>query len=160
MQNTLRAFASEYLAKKMRRLPARVAFLFAVAATATLLVTAVHATGNISKGDLAGPWIATLVGNTGCGLGTMRVNFTLNGAGTGTATITTHAQCGDSVTSGQTFTVNTLSANGSGTAGLTCGTGCGWTFDIQVSPERSTFNLVDVSAANPNNYLAGMAVHQ
>jgi len=160
MKRKLRTFASEYLAKKTRQ-PARFVFLFAVAvAAATLLVPASHATGNINKGDLTGPWMATLVGNTGCGLGTLQANFTLNNAGTGTATIITHAQCGDSVTTGQTFTVITLSPNGSGTAGLTCGTGCGWTFNIQVSPERSTFNLVDVAVANPNNYLAGMAVHQ
>jgi hypothetical protein len=61
---------------------------------------------------------------------------------------------------GQTFTVLTISANGSGTANLSCGTGCGWNFNIQVSPDRSTFSLVDVSAANPSNYLSGMAVHQ
>jgi hypothetical protein len=104
--------------------------------------------------------VVSLVGNTGCGLSAMQATFNLNSSGIGTATITGHGQCGDSVTTGQTFAVNTLSSNGSGTAGLTCGTGCGWTFNIQVAPDRSTFSLVDVSSANPNNYLAGVAIHQ
>jgi len=156
MQNKVRAFAREH-----RRQLARVVFLFVlcVAAVASL-VTASHATGHIGKADLAGPWMVTLTGNTGCGLAAMQANFTLNTTGSGTATIITHAQCGDSTITGQTFAVNTLNSNGSGSAGLTCGTGCGWTFNIQVSPDRSTFNLVDVSSANPNNYLAGVAVHQ
>lgn len=55
---------------------------------------------------------------------------------------------------------STLAANGSGTAGLTLGVGCGWNFNIQVSPDRSTFNLVDVSSANPGNFIAGKAVHR
>jgi hypothetical protein len=161
MQRNLRAFASEYLTKKARQ-PGRVLFLFAVAvAAATLLVTSSHATGNVGRGDLAGPWMVTLVGTTGCGQAAMQANFTLNGsATTNNATLVTHGGCGDSTVTGQTFTVNTLNANGSGTAGLSCGTGCGWTFNIQVSADRSTFNLVDVSTANPNNYIAGTAVHQ
>lgn len=163
MQNKVAAFAPEHSLKQRvyRIQPARGVFLFVLAiAAVTLLATSSFATGNISKGDLTGPWVVSLVGNTGCGLGTMQANFALNGSGTGTATITTHAQCGDSVTTGQTFTVITLGANGAGTAGLTCGSGCGWTFNIQVAPDRSTFSLVDVSTANPLNYLAGMAVHQ
>jgi hypothetical protein len=102
----------------------------------------------------------TLTDNTGCGLGSMQANFTLNSTGTDTATVTTHAQCGDSALTGQTFTVLTMTANGSGTANLSCGVGCGWDFNIQVAPDRSTFSLVDVSASNPGNYLAGVAVHQ
>jgi hypothetical protein len=63
------------------------------------------------------------------------------------------------VLTGQAFTISTISANGSGTANLACGVGCGWNLNIQV-PDRSTFSVVDVSAANPSNYLAGVAVHQ
>lgn len=144
-----------------RRQPARFVLLFVltIAAVASL-VTAGHATGNVNKGDLAGAWVVSLTGNTGCGLGTIQANFVLSGTGTGTATVTTHAQCSDSVLTGQTFTVLTISPNGSGTANLSCGTGCGWDFNIQVAPDRSTFSLVDVSATNPGNYLAGVAVHQ
>jgi hypothetical protein len=104
--------------------------------------------------------VVSLVGNTGCGLSTMQATFNLTIVAESARPLLRHGQCSDSVTTGQTFAVNTLSSNGSGTAGLTCGTGCGWTFNIQVAPDRSTFSLVDVSSANPNNYLAGVAIHQ
>lgn len=148
------------LASNLSAKAARLVFLsvLAIAAVAAL-VTAGHATGSIGKADLNGPWSVSLNGNTGCGLVAMQATFNLNG-GTGTATVTTHGQCGDTVLTGQTFTVLTIAANGSGTANLSCGTGCGWDFNIQVSSDRSTFSLVDVSAANPNNYLSGVAVHQ
>jgi hypothetical protein len=117
--------------------------------------------GTISKSDLAGPWQMTLTGNTGCGLTSMLVNVSLNNLGTGTnAVIKMHGQCGDSVLSGETFTVLTMAANGSGTANLSCGANCGWNLSIQVSPDRSTFNIVDVDPVNPNNFIGGMAVHQ
>ena len=103
----------------------------------------------------------TLYGQGGCGVATTLVTFTLNSSGVANnATETSHsAGCGDTVSSGNTFTVQSMNANGSGTAGLSCGTGCGFTFNIQVSPDRSTFNLVDVSAANPLNFLAGVAIN-
>jgi len=122
--------------------------------------------GTITKADLSGAWQMTLLGNTGCGLNSLLVTFTLNGTGSATnATITSHvtqgSPCTDgSVSTGNTFTVNTLNANGTGTAGLTCGPSCGWTFNIQVAPDRSVFNAVDVSTSNPNNLLQGVAVHQ
>lgn len=117
--------------------------------------------GTITKADLSGPWQITLTGNTGCGLVSMLVKVTLNGSGTGTnAAITTHGQCGDSSVTGQTFQILTMTGNGSGTANLSCGIGCGWNFIIQVSPDRSIFNLVDVDPLNPNNFIGGMAVHQ
>jgi hypothetical protein len=56
--------------------------------------------------------------------------------------------------------VQSLNTNGSGTANLTCGSSCGWNLNIQVSPDRSTFNLIDVSAANPGNFIEGVAIHQ
>jgi hypothetical protein len=116
--------------------------------------------GNISKGDLAGSWQVTLYGQGGCGVGTSLVTFTLNGTGVATnATNKSHSVgCGDVTTTGNTFTITSLSSTGSGTAGLTCGTGCGFTFSIQVSPDRSSFNLVDIT--DPNNFVEGSAVHQ
>jgi hypothetical protein len=116
----------------------------------------------ITRAQLAGPWAATIVGNTGCGLTSMYVTFTLNSAGhgNGTATIVSHSQCGDSTTSGLSFNVNSLNANGSGTGGLTCGAGCGWVLAIQVSKSAQVFNLVDVEPTNPHNYIAGTAIHQ
>lgn len=118
--------------------------------------------GNVSKSDLAGNWQMTVIGETGCGFGTTLYTFTLNasGASSNVSAVSHTAGCGNETSSGNTFTINTLNANGSGTAGLSCGVGCGWNLNIQVAPDRSTFNLVDVSSANPNNFIEGEAVHQ
>jgi hypothetical protein len=120
------------------------------------------ATGNIVKADLAGAWQMTIIGQTGCGLGTTLYTFTLNGSGSSSNVTGTYhtAGCGDGTSSGNTFTIQSLNANGSGTANLTCGSGCGWNLNIQVSPDRSKFNVIDVSASNPGNYIEGVAIHQ
>jgi len=131
-----------------------------------VVITAVEAskasTGIVSKSDLAGSWQMTIVGQTGCGFGTQVYNFSLNASGSSSSvTGTSHTSgCGDTSISGDTFTIQSLSSNGSGTANLTCGSGCGWNLNIQVSPERSSFNVVDVSSANPGNFIEGTAVHQ
>ena len=132
-----------------------------VLASAAVVTPSEASIGKVSKGDLSGAWQMTLVGNTGCGLTAYLVNFTLDGNGLATdATITTHAQCGDNVLSGQTFQVQSMSSNGSGSANLSCGPSCGFQLRIQVSPDRGMFNVVDVAPENPGNYLAGTAVHQ
>jgi hypothetical protein len=124
-----------------------------------------HVDGPIGIRDLAGPWQAALLwSNSGCGPASGLVNFTLDSTGnTNSATLVGHAGagpgCGDSTTT-QTFTIHTLNPNGSGTAGLTCGVGCGWEFTIQVDRQRSMFNLVDVDPANPGNFVAGTAIRQ
>lgn len=116
--------------------------------------------GTIGKADLSGNWQVTLYGQGGCGVGTTQVNFNLNGSGvSNAATSKSHTVgCGDSTTTGNTFTITSMTNNGSGTASLTCGAGCGFTFSIQVSPDRSTFNLVDIT--DPGNFLEGIAIHQ
>jgi hypothetical protein len=121
-----------------------------------------NATGLITKADLEGPWQATLLlANGGCGPMSILVNFTLNSSGSSTnATLVSHSGCGTSTTTGQTFTISSLGQNGSGSANLSCGAGCGWNLRIQVSPDRSIFNLVDVDANNPGNYVQGVAIHQ
>ena len=141
--------------------PARLVLLAVLGLVTLLLVPKLSkATGAIGKEDLAGPWQIALGGNTGCGVVSMLFNGTLNSAGTGSGTLVSHGACGDS-SSGQTFTIISLSPNGSGKAGLTCGPGCGWTLTIQVSPDRSTFNLVDVNPPDgTGGILVGMAVHQ
>lgn len=128
----------------------------------TAVVASKASIGNVSKSDLAGAWQMTIVGQTGCGFGTQVYNFTLNASGSSSSvTGTSHTSgCGDSSISGDTFTIQSLNSNGSGTANLTCGTGCGWNLNIQVAPERSSFNVVDVSSANPGNFIEGTAVHQ
>jgi hypothetical protein len=144
------------------RKPARLVFLSVLSlATIVSIVTLSRASiGTISKADLSGSWQAALVGSSGCGTGSLLVSFTLNASGMGTATITGHSTgCGNSTTSGLPIVIQTLNSNGSGFAALGCGAGCGWGFKIQVSPDRSTFNMVDVTDPIPN-FWAGTAVHQ
>ena len=117
--------------------------------------------GNVSKADLAGNWqVSLLSSGGGCGGGTTQVNFTLNATGVATnATEVSHsAGCGNTTSTGNTFTINSVNASGAGTAGLSCGSGCGFTFAIQVAPDRGSFNLVDVT--DPGQFIAGVAIHQ
>jgi hypothetical protein len=137
--------------------------LFAVLSLVTVALLSLPGSasiGDIVTSDLAGSWMIVLHGTTGCGLVDIEADVTINSSGAGTGTLTTHGACGDSSLSGQTFTINSLKTDGSGTAGLSCGTACGWTFDIQVSPDRTKFNLVDVYTKNPGNFVEGVAVLQ
>jgi hypothetical protein len=124
-------------------------FMLAVAMPAS-------ATGNIIKSDLMGRWRIALSGVTGCGNSSMYVIADIGSGGSGTALLETHGQCGDSTLKQQTFTVKSLSTKGAGTATLSCGSGCGWTFDIQVAPDRSKFTLVDIT--DGGNYLEGVGI--
>jgi hypothetical protein len=120
----------------------------ALLAVAGITLTAIPsaAAGGITLSELAGNWQITLYGNTGCGAGS--------------ATTTYHSGCGDNTASGLPFTIESLASNGSGTANLSCGSGCGWNFNIQVNSQKDVFNLVDVSPANPGNYVQGTAIKQ
>lgn len=118
-----------------------------------------EATGNIVKSDLKGTWRITLRGRTSCGFASMLATVTLGVNGSGQATLQIHSDgpCGDQTLPTETFTVNTLTTKGAGTATLTCGSGCGaWTFDIQVAPDRSKFNLTIVATAGA--FLEGLAI--
>ena len=115
------------------------------------------AKSGITVSQLAGPWQVAVVGNTGCGISSLLFTGALNAQGKATGTLTFNSGCGLSTTT-ETFAINSLRRNGSGTAGLTCGSGCGWTFNIQVNPAKLVINLVDVT--DPNNWLAGPAVKQ
>jgi hypothetical protein len=139
---------------------ARLVALSVLAFTSIVSLTGTSAAsiGNITKADLAGKWNIALRGTTGCGPATMKIGVTLNTSGVGTGTLVTHGQCGDSSLAGQTFTISTMTSSGAGTAGLSCGIGCGWGFNIQVSPDRSKINLVDVLPANPLNFVEGIAI--
>jgi hypothetical protein len=144
-------------------LPAKRMIMMALCLVSMCSVVQVSkATGLIVKPDLEGPWQATLLlANGGCGPMSVLVNFTLNASGSATnATLISHSSCGTTTTTGQTFTISSLSQNGNGAANLSCGVGCGWNFRIQVSPDRSIFNLVDVDVNNPGNYVQGVAIHQ
>ena len=115
---------------------------------------------DITIAQLRGKWQAALLwSSSGCGPMSGLLNFTfgLNGT-TSTATLIRNSvQCG-TVTSTEAFTIQSLNPNGSGTAGLTCGPGCGWGFHIQVAPNVQIFNLVDID--NPSNFVEGTAIRQ
>jgi hypothetical protein len=118
----------------------------------------------MSIADLQGTWQMTVIGQTGCGFGTTVYVFALDATGTGYVSATYHtAGCGNgSVTTAaqDQFLIHSLNPDGSGTAGLTCGPGCGWELTIQVSENRQVFNFADVDAANPNNFIEGTAIRR
>ena len=118
-----------------------------------------HDENAMTLASLAGPWQMTLTGDTGCGISTSVVTFNLDAHGSSSATIRSHTSgCGDPVTTGTPFTIFSLNPNGSGTAGLSCGPGCGWGLVIQVAKNRQIFNVVDI--VNGGNYLEGTAIRQ
>jgi len=134
---------------------------FSAISTAAMVAPSEASIGTITKADLSGNWQMTLSGFTGCGNSAMLANFYVDYTGSSTnVVLKTHGQCGDSTVTAQTFKVLTMSATGAGTANLSCGPGCGWNLVIQVAPDRSTFNVVDIDPVNPGNYIAGVAVHQ
>lgn len=118
--------------------------------------------GDIVKANGSGAWQLALIGRGACGVTSTLANFTLNtkGASTNVTQVLHSATCGDGTNTGNTFTIETLNADGSGTASLTCGTGCSNTLTFQVSPDRSLVSFADVTPADVNNYWAGTAVHQ
>jgi len=141
--------------------------LISIAATVLSFVTVAFLTlpgwasiGDIVTSDLAGNWVIALHGTTGCGYVDMEADVTINSSGVGTGTLITHGACGDNTQSGQSFSITSLKSDGTGAATLTCGTDCGWDFNIQVSPDRTKFNLSDVSSKNPGNFVEGVAVLQ
>jgi hypothetical protein len=115
------------------------------------------ATGNIVKSDLKGTWRISVRGQTAdCGFASMLATITFDTSGSGTGPLQVHGGCGDSTLPGQTLTVDTLSKTGTGTASMSCGAGCEWNFQIQVTPDRTKFNLVDVTPGN--DYVEGLAI--
>jgi hypothetical protein len=143
--------------------PARLA-LFSVLLLVVLLsivtfgvAADVKAKSGITVSQLAGPWQIAVVGNTGCGISSLLFNGTLDAHGKSTGTLTFNSGCGLSTTT-ESFDILSLKSDGSGTAGLTCGSSCGWTFNIQVNRARLVMNLVDVT--DPDNWLAGTGVKQ
>jgi hypothetical protein len=111
---------------------------------------------------MAGQWTAVLSGNTGCGSSSMYVTFRLNSKGNGgnSATIVGHSTgCPDQTVTGQSFKINSIDGRGRGTAGLSCGPGCGWVFRIQVAADGQSFILTDVEPTNPLNTPTGTAIH-
>jgi len=128
-------------------------------ATVGSLVGVSAAANPIKVAQLVGPWQVAVSGNTGCGVSSLLYNGKLDSIGHSTGTLTgSSAGCGSSTTT-ETFNILTLNGDGSGTAGLTCGAGCGWVFNIQVSRDKLVINMVDVLDGG-SNVLAGTAVKQ
>ena len=119
-----------------------------------------HRLAAASLAKLAGPWAATIVGSTDCGLTTMYVTFNLDGSGTGNASTTMHtASCGDGMIANQIH-ISSLNSNGAGNAALSNDGDPGWNLTIQVMPGSKLFSLVDVSSGDRNNFIGGTAIHQ
>ncbi|HWZ84213.1 MAG TPA: hypothetical protein VNW47_16415 [Terriglobales bacterium] len=137
----------------------RVPFFAALLVILTALVGVSEAAAPITVAQLAGPWQIAVSGNTGCGVTSLLYNGKLDNTGKSTGTLTfSSAGCGLTTTT-QTFNILSMSGNGAGTAGLTCGDGCGWIFTFQVSRNKQVINLVDVSDGGAN-VLAGTAMKQ
>jgi hypothetical protein len=116
----------------------------------------------IAVSKLNGSWQATLSGSGGCALGTFLITFTLAN-GSGPATLISHSQgtnpgCGNVTVTGQTFAILSLDSNGSGTASVGCGSGCGFNLSIQVMQDGLIFNMVDVT--DGGNFWEGTAIKQ
>jgi hypothetical protein len=126
--------------------------------TAGIAPTATY--NQITIGNFAGHWQMTVIGQTSCGFGTTVYTVTLNASGSGTAAGTYHSVCGDSATGTVAFKILSVNSHGSGTANLSCGTDCGWSLKVQLSPDHTVFNLVDVDPQNPQNFIEGTAVKQ
>ena len=134
-----------------------------LAAGLLLMQPGVAGARGIQMSDLQGSWQVTLAGQTGCGLETMQANFSLDKTGNANNSMTLigHGQCGDSTTPRLQFVINTLNSDGSGTASLYCAydtSVCGWNLNIQVTPDRNSFNAVDV--VNTANYVSGTGIRQ
>jgi hypothetical protein len=89
----------------------------AVLSFVTIVGMSTPSSANIVKADLSGAWQMTVIGQTGCGFGTTLYAFTLNTNGSSSNVTGTYhtAGCGDGSSSGNTFTIQSLNPDGSGT---------------------------------------------
>jgi hypothetical protein len=137
--------------------------------TALMLVTALAATAiSASAGDakpaitianLAGSWTVSYFSNASCGNGTHIQEFTLASDGVSSSFADTYntSGCGQGQNHDETFTIDTLDADGTGTATFSNGDNP-LTFQIQVNLSKNVFSLVDVT--DVGQYWMGTAVKQ
>lgn len=113
----------------------------------------------LNVADLAGPWAISLGGNTGCGASVLYATTTLDTTGKGRARLLGKSTgCAPSDDPDQLFQITSLDPDGSGTANLSCGVGCGWELKIQIPRGNpSFFSVVDITPDNPDNTLVGTA---
>lgn len=133
--------------------------LLTVIATAAIPASAGGVKPPITIANLAGPWTVVIYSNGDCGDGTHILEFTLNSSGVSGDFGDTYntSVCGKGVHHDQTFTIETLDAEGTGTATFT-NDGTPLTFSIQVNPTGNIFSLVDVT--DVGSYWMGTAVKQ
>jgi hypothetical protein len=114
---------------------------------------------DITIASLAGPWTVSYFSNGECGVGTHVQIFTLNSSGVSTPFGDSYdtSVCGIGENHDQTFTINKVDADGTGTATFS-NNGNPLTFMIQVSPSKSIFSLVEVTSSN--SQWLGTAVKQ
>jgi hypothetical protein len=113
----------------------------------------------VTLANLTGSWKTTIVGQGSCGIGAEVLVFTLNSTGSATdVAYTAHTvECGNQEFTDQSFTITSLSSDGSGTAEVNIN-GAVRNFTIQVSPNHQVFSLVDVT--DVGHYQAGTGILQ
>jgi hypothetical protein len=133
--------------------------LLAVAAIAAPLASAADKNALVTIAQLAGSWKAAINTTADCGTGLHVLVFTLNEKGSATDVADTFntTECGRGEHTDQTFTITSLSSDGSGTATYS-NAGLPLTLTIQVSPNKDVFNLADTTDAG--QYWGGTAVKQ
>jgi len=113
--------------------------------------------------SLGGQWRLSFAGTTGCGYGTQVSDISMNTSGYGsvpTGQAKFHTQgCGDGYSTGPTqFIVQTLNPDGTGTGNLSCGPGCGWELELQLSRNGDVFSFTGVDFGNPGNFVSGTVI--
>jgi hypothetical protein len=136
-----------------------IAVTLVVVAAVAIPAAAGGAKPPVTVAQLAGSWEAAINTNANCGAGVHLLVFTLNESGSATDVADTFntTECGQGEHTDQTFTITSLSADGQGTATYS-NAGLPLTLTIQVSPNRTVFNLGDIT--DSGQYWAGTAVRQ
>lgn len=135
--------------------------LIAVAAVAAPFATAAdkNAQPLMTVAGLAGSWEVELSSYGTCGNGTHLLIFTLNSKGASGDFGDTYntSGCGKGSNPKQTFTIDSLNTDGTGTATFS-NNGTPLTLSIQVNTAINVFSLVDIT--DVNEIWAGTAIRQ
>jgi hypothetical protein len=113
----------------------------------------------ITIASLAGSWEVEFFTTANCGNGTHLWIFTLNSSGVSDDFADTYntSSCGQGQNHDETFTIETLNVDGTGTAKYSNGT-LPLTFNIQVNTATNVFSLVDIT--DKGQYWSGTAIKQ
>jgi hypothetical protein len=133
--------------------------LITVIATVAISASAGASRRTITIADLAGSWTVSYFSNGACGNGTHIQIFTLASSGVSSPFADTYntSACSQGENHDQTFTVDSVNADGTGTATYS-NNGTPLTFNIQLNPTKNVFSVVDVTDAG--SYWFGTAVRQ